>query len=245
MALLAKGETITFNARHRRKDGDTFPVEVRIRPFEVDGTFYALSLCTTSPNEQKRRKHCATMQNNCDDLSRRVIDVQEEERRHLARELHDEIGQILSAISVNLHTLNAIFDPASRPRLEESIGIVDRAIHQVHDLSLDLRPSMLDDLGLVATIRWFAGRQTLRAGLELEFVADSSGERLPADLEIACYRVVQEALTNVVRHARARQVRVEFRQQEEEVQLVITDDGVGFDLEAVQRGAARERASVC
>ena len=66
----------------------------------------------------------------------------------------------------------------------------------------------------------------------------SSGERLPADLEIACYRVVQEALTNVVRHARARQVRVEFRQQEEEVQLVIRDDGVGFDLEAVQRGAA-------
>ena len=140
---------------------------------------------------------------------------------------------------MNLHALNVVFDAANRSRLEESISIVDLAIQQVHDLSLDLRPSMLDDLGLVSTIRWFAGRQTQRAGLELEFVADSSGERLPADLEIACYRVVQEALTNVVRHAQAQQVRVEFRQQEEDVQLVIRDDGVGFNLEAVQRGAAR------
>lgn len=238
-ARLAKGETIAFDARRRRKDGSTFPVEVRIRPFEVDGHVYKLSLVHDITERTKTEEELRNYAQQLRDLSRRMIDVQEEERRHLARELHDEIGQILSAISVNLHALNGGFDAARRPRLEESISIVDRAIQQVHDLSLDLRPSMLDDLGLVSTIRWFAGRQAQRAGLELEFVADSSGERLPADLEIACYRVVQEALTNVVRHAQARHVRVEFRQHDEEVQLAIRDDGVGFNLAAVQQGAVR------
>jgi PAS domain S-box-containing protein len=239
VALLAKGETIAFDARHRRKDGSTFPVEVRIRPFELEGRLYALSLARDITERTETEEALRNYAQQLRDLSRRMIDVQEEERRHLARELHDEIGQILNAISVNLHALNVAFDAANRSRLEESISIVDRAIHQVHDLSLDLRPSMLDDLGLVSTIRWFADRQAQRAGLELELVADSSGVRLPPDLEIACYRVVQEALTNVVRHAQARQVRVEFRQREEEIQLVIRDDGVGFNLEAVQRGAAR------
>ena len=167
MARLAKGETIAFDARRRRKDGSTFPVEVRIRPFEVDGHVYKLSLAHDITERTKTEEALRNYAKQLHDLSRRMIDVQEEERRHLARELHDEIGQILTTISVNLHALNVVFDAANRPRLEESISIVDRAIHQVHDLSLDLRPSMLDDLGLVSTIRWFADRQAQRAGLEL------------------------------------------------------------------------------
>ena len=138
-------------------------------------------------------------------LSRRVVEVQEEERRHLARELHDEIGQVLSAISVNLHAVKGVCDAAAGPRIEESIHIVDQATQQVRNLSLDLRPSMLDDLGLVATLRWYADRQAQRAGFAVHFAVESSGARLPAELTIACFRVVQEALTNVVRHARARQ----------------------------------------
>jgi PAS domain S-box-containing protein len=238
MTRLIAGETIAFDARHRRKDGSTFPVEVRIRPFEVDGNFYALSLAHDITERTKTEEALRNYANQLRDLSRRAIDIQENERRHLARELHDEIGQILNAISVNLHALNVISDTASKPRLDESISIVDKAIHQVHNLSLDLRPSMLDELGLVSTIRWFAGRQAQRAGLELAFVADSSGERLPAALEIACYRIVQEALTNVVRHAQAQNVQVEFRQQEDEVQLVIRDDGIGFNVDTVQQKTA-------
>ncbi len=172
------------------------------------------------------------------DLSKHFVDVQEEERRHLARELHDEIGQVLSAVSVNLQALNEVIDVKSRSRLDESIEIVDRAITQVRNLSLDLRPSMLDDLGLISTLRWYADRHAQRAGLRLEFVADATGDRLPAELEIASYRVVQEALTNIVRHAKATHVRLELHQCDAALRLVIHDDGIGFDVTAVREGAA-------
>ena len=172
-------------------------------------------------------------------LSRRVVEVQEEERRHLARELHDEIGQVLSAISVNLHTVKAVCDAAAFPCLEESIHIVDRATQQVRNLSLDLRPSMIDDLGLVATLRWYADRQAQRAGFAVHVAVESSAARLPAELTIACYRVAQEALNNVARHARARHVWIELRQSDDEVELAIRDDGVGFDSETASGRAAR------
>jgi signal transduction histidine kinase len=172
-------------------------------------------------------------------LSLRVVEVQEEERRHLARELHDEIGQVLSAISVNLHAVKGVCGAAAVSRIEESIHIVDEATQQVRNLSLDLRPSMLDDLGLVATLRWYADRQAQRAGFSVHFTVECSGDRLPADLTIACFRVVQEALTNVMRHARAQRVWVELRQGDDEIELAVRDDGVGFDPETTRRGAAR------
>ena len=131
-------------------------------------------------------------------LSRRVVEIQEQERRHVARELHDEIGQVLSAISVNLHAVKRVCDAAAWPRIEESIQIVDQATQQVRNLSLDLRPSMLDDLGLVATLRWYVDRQAQRAGLAVHFAAESSAASLPTELTTACFRVAQEALTNVV-----------------------------------------------
>jgi len=172
-------------------------------------------------------------------LSRRVVEVQEEERRHLARELHDEIGQVLSAISINLHAVKGVCDAAASSRIAESIHIVDQATQQVRNLSLDLRPSMLDDLGLVATLRWYAGRQAERAGFVVQFVVESSGVRLSAELRIACFRVAQEALTNIVRHARARRVRLTVARQGVELRLLVADDGAGFDVAAARTRAAR------
>ena len=172
-------------------------------------------------------------------LSRRILEVQEQERRHLARELHDEIGQILSTISMNLHADMGLCRCNSGVRFEDSIKIVDHAIHQIHNLSLDLRPSMLDDLGLIAALKLYANRQSETGNFTVNFVVESTGARLPAELEITCYRVVQEALTNVVRHAHAKQVEIEFRQQESSVQLVVRDDGIGFNRDAVRQGAVR------
>jgi signal transduction histidine kinase len=172
-------------------------------------------------------------------LSHRVVEVQEEERRHLARELHDEVGQVLSAIVVNLHAVKGVCDAAAWPRLDECLGIVDGAIQQVRNLSLDLRPSMLDDLGLAATLRWLVDHQAQRTGLAAHFIVQSSGAHLPSNLATACYRVAQEALSNVMRHAQARGVWVELSQGEDEVRLVVRDDGVGFDLVEARRRAAR------
>ena len=176
-------------------------------------------------------------------LSRQLIMAQETERRHLARELHDEIGQSLTAISINLHALKSASGPEGRARQEEGLDIVDRTIQQVRNLSLDLRPSMLDDLGLAATLRWLVDRQVQRTGLVAHFAVESSGAPLPPDMAIAGFRVAQEALTNVVRHARVRHVWVELRQGEEEVDLAIRDDGVGFDPEAARGRAGGARAS--
>jgi two-component system sensor histidine kinase UhpB len=172
------------------------------------------------------------------ELSQRLIEVQELERQHLARELHDEIGQILSTISVSLRANMQVCHCVGKDQHEENISIIDQAIEQVRNLALDLRPSMLDDIGLVATMRWCAERQARRANFELDFVAESTGEPLPAKLQITCYRVAQEALTNIVRHAKARLVTLEFRQSENDVAILIRDDGVGYDQAEVQQRIA-------
>jgi signal transduction histidine kinase len=124
-------------------------------------------------------------------------------------------------------------------RLEDSIAIVDHTIQQVRNLSLNLRPSLLDDLGLVAALEWYVERQTQRVGLTGHFVADSLAFRPQPTVETTCFRVVQEALTNIARHARARQVWVELQGRGAELHLLIRDDGVGFDVRAAQERAAQ------
>jgi two-component system sensor histidine kinase UhpB len=166
-------------------------------------------------------------------LSRRLLEAQEAERRLLARELHDNFGQSLTAIRMNLEAHGASSD-----HLTESIALVDQAIEQVRTLALDLRPSILDDLGLVAALRWLVNRQSRRGDIEWTFRASTSDGRLPAAIETCCFRLAQEALTNVVRHAAARHVSIELRFDDTQVELVVRDDGQGFDVRL-----ARDRAA--
>jgi signal transduction histidine kinase len=173
-------------------------------------------------------------------LSRQLLQAQETERRRIARELHDEIGQVLTAVKINLQALQRAAAPAApHPGLQESMAIVDRAVQQVRNLSLDLRPSLLDDLGLVAALRWYVDRQSARAGYHGQLIADPPDLTVPPDVATTCFRVAQEALTNVVRHARAKRVRVELRREDGALQLVVRDDGIGFDVAGASRRAAR------
>src|SRR5207253_7364849 len=126
-----------------------------------------------------------------------------------------------------------------QPHLEESVALVDRLLEQVRSLSLDLRPSLLDDFGLVAALRWYVERLAQRSGLDVSLVANPLESRLSAELETAWFRIAQEALTNVVRHARARRATVELSQRGGELELLIRDDGVGFDVRAARKGAGR------
>lgn len=164
-------------------------------------------------------------------MSRRWIAAQESERRHLALELHDEIGQALTGIKLNLKALQQpALTPKSSSLVEDTIAVVDQTLQQVRSLALDLRPSMLDDIGLVAALRWCLDRQSQRAGLIPQFVADSSVSGVSPEINTACFRVAQESLTNVGRHAKARHVRVELRQDDQELELLVRDDGIGFDV---------------
>jgi two-component system sensor histidine kinase UhpB len=171
-------------------------------------------------------------------LSSRMMQIQETERRSIARELHDEIGQALTAVKINLQSLLV---GAARPpdpgRIEEGIRIVEQALDQVRNLSLDLRPSQLDDLGLQAALRWYLDRQSRRTGLAVQFHADPLPRRLHPDIETACFRIAQEALTNALRHAGAKRLGVELRHVGQELELTVADDGAGFDVAAAQSRA--------
>lgn len=173
-------------------------------------------------------------------LSQQLLTAQEAERRHIARELHDEIGQAFTALKLNLQSLERA--PAAAglgPPIQESIGIVEHAIQQVRNLSVELRPSLLDDLGLIPALRWHLDRYTQRTGTAVHFTADPATGRPPPEIETVCFRVTQEALTNVARHAQARQVWVDLRQSSDELRLTIRDDGTGFDARAARERAAR------
>ncbi len=172
-------------------------------------------------------------------LSSRMLEIQEQERRQLARELHDEIGQVLTAVKIDLQThLMRSGAVQVGEEIENSIRLVDGALDRVRSLSLDLRPAQLDDLGLQPALRWFLDRQSRSSGLEVEFHADLPPGRLNPDVETACFRIAQEAVTNVQRHAGAKRVRVDLRSRGGELELVVEDDGRGFNVPAAQSRAA-------
>jgi PAS domain S-box-containing protein len=173
-------------------------------------------------------------------LSRRLVAAQETERRNIARELHDEIGQSLTVIQLNLQAL--LQSPGQRTpasRLQESLEVVDHVLEQVQDIALNLRQLILDDLGLEPALRWFTARQAALIGLQIRFHADPLEQRLNPVIETECFRVAQEALTNVVRHAGAKTVSVELRREAGKLHLRVHDDGIGFDVGAVREQALR------
>lgn len=171
-------------------------------------------------------------------LSRRLVEAQETERRHIARELHDQVGQALTAAQLNLQAmLQAGGHDALKPRLRDTLDVLARVLDQVRDLSLELRPSMLDDLGLEPALRWFTDRHCALTGMDCEVRTHSLEGRLDPVIETECFRLVQEAMTNVARHSKARHVTIELRVENGKLHLRVRDDGVGFDVAKV-----RERA---
>ncbi|MDR3668674.1 MAG: response regulator [Ignavibacteriaceae bacterium] len=179
-------------------------------------------------------------------VSKRLLEVQESERRHIARELHDEIGQILTAIKINIQTA---FKLAGSEKIEshlnEGVELIEEALFQVRKLSIDLRPSMLDDLGLIPALRWYVDRQSVRAGITAKVSVDETIMRLPNEIEITCFRVAQEALTNIIKHSQATHVEIMLYYEEGDLHLKIIDDGVGFNFfAAVQRSLKGESMGI-
>jgi two-component system sensor histidine kinase UhpB len=169
-------------------------------------------------------------------LSTHLMHAQERERRTIAQELHDETGQALTALSIDLAeietTLSPDLPPAAAERLAESRMLTDRTLEQIRELSLSLRPSLLDDLGLLPALRWYIKRYARRTNVAVQFETEGMGERLSYSIETALYRVVLEALTNVARHARAEHVEVRLLKSDAQITAVIQDDGRGFDPKA-------------
>jgi len=165
-------------------------------------------------------------------MSSQVIRAQEEERLRIARELHDETAQALTSIAVHLRVLQSTSDLAQvRAGLSTTREITMAALEDVRKLAIELRPTLLDHLGLVAALEEHCRDCQQRAGIEVEFSVDSAKGRLHEQVELVIYRVAQEALTNVARHARARRACVRLVFELEQVTLTVEDDGVGFPAE--------------
>jgi signal transduction histidine kinase len=176
------------------------------------------------------------------ELLRKVISAQEDERKRIARELHDETSQTLSALAIGLETALAKYpSDVSRARLVDAKALTVRTINELHRLIYDLRPSVLDDLGLVSAIRWYAERQLESRGISVRCEFTDTDARLAPETETALFRVVQEAVTNIAKHARAETVLIQCAVRDGALTIEIEDDGQGFDPATLPPPAARER----
>jgi len=169
-------------------------------------------------------------------LSVRLLQVEETERRRIARELHDGVGQLLTAVKLRLAGLNPS-SPDYGARRNECVAAIDDALEQVRRMSRDLRPSQLDDLGLVAALRSHLDQQAGSGGFKPNFTCERVPPRLAPEIETTCFRIAQEALTNIVRHAQASEVWVTLKGTEVELRLEVRDNGRGFDVAAARTGA--------
>lgn len=243
-AILTTGTGRT-NLNAQRADGE--PIDVEVRGQRLPGAGGPLLLLGFRDVTERARA-----QRSQELLARKVLVAQEEERARLSRELHDELGQLLSALRLNLGWLQKRFESApeeQRSQLGDAVQLCEKSAEELRRICRGLRPPMLDDLGLEPAARQLCLEFGERTGIQIDLQLPADESR-PLDHTVALctYRVLQEALNNVSRHAQARQVTVTLRRSERELLLAVIDDGVGFDpsAEAAQQGCGlagmRERA---
>jgi PAS domain S-box-containing protein len=217
-----------------RKDGSTFDAFLRIAAArDGSGTFVhtrstVIDISARKRAETEARFHAAQLLS----ISRRVVEAQETERRNLSAELHDRLGQDLAAISLNLHLIKEQLSAPSRikvaTRLDDSIALVERTVEVVRDVAGTLRPLVLDDYGLAIAVKVYGEQFAARTGIFVSVMEPHPVPRLQPDAEMALFRITQEALTNVLKHAKAATVRLMFAVDAQGMSLTIADDGCGF-----------------
>ncbi|HEY0350296.1 MAG TPA: PAS domain S-box protein, partial [Pyrinomonadaceae bacterium] len=223
----------TYEAEIICKNGTPKAVEVSSRMIYKDGVALAVQGTARDITERKRAQQALQT------YARRLLEAQEAERQNIARELHDEIGQILTAVSLNLHSIQkSCQTDTCLPNIDESIQVVEDALSRVRELSLELRPSLLDDLGLAAALRWYIGRYTARSGIATEILGDADIGRISHEVETACFRITQEALTNAARHSHATRATVHIERTNGNLELKVSDNGIGFDFDQLLFGMA-------
>ncbi|MEO8398961.1 MAG: PAS domain S-box protein [Ignavibacteriaceae bacterium] len=229
----------------RKIDGTTIYVEATAMPFNYKGEnavqFISRDITERKKVEEEKERlfHKITVtQDRLKILSRRLIEAQESERRIIAHELHDEIGQTLTAIKINLQAVDKLTTSKKlKSHLVDSVELVEHSLELVRNLSLDLRPSMLDDLGLVPALRWYLHKQMQRSGIKIKINSVEFRNELSSEIEVTCYRVTQEAINNVIRHSNAKNVKVELNIFDNHLRLFIQDDGDGFNVSDARKKA--------
>lgn len=173
-----------------------------------------------------------------------ILNAMEEERKRIARELHDETSQVLTSLLISLAILEeSITTEEARSRIADTRKLAHQTLRAIRNLSIDLRPSALDDLGLLPALRWYVKEYQQKFSISVDLQVTGLKERLTAEMETALYRIVQESLTNIARHARAQKVSVEMKETGNMITATISDNGIGFDADQLQKtpGPGQER----
>jgi PAS domain S-box-containing protein len=233
-AAVEAQRSYTIEYRVRRADGEyRWLLDVGTPRHSPNGTLLGFIGSCTDITEQKGAEQAERRQTEqLRALATRLTQVEEAEHQRLARELHDRVGQNLTAIGINLNIIGSLLPEESplsvRERLDDSRTLVEEVTESTRAMMSDLRPPVLDDYGLPATLHWYAEHFAARTGIAVEIKVEEIEPRLPLQREVALFRVAQEALTNVAKHAQATQVRITLQVQEEKIRLVVEDDGTGF-----------------
>ncbi len=219
----------------RRKDGTTRQVEYRASANVLPGLHYTLMHDVTArKNAEKSLRQ----------LSVRLLRLQDDERRRIARELHDTTAQNLVAIRLNLSRIRRSAHREDKPAVDESIALAEQSINEIRTLSYLLHPPLIDEAGLLPSLRWFARGFHERTGIEVTFEAPLQLERLPPEVETALFRMVQEALTNVQRHSGSTVATIRVQKQAQRIRLEVEDEGRGLPSHLRERSAALAASGV-
>ena len=239
--LRERGQVRDLQIDLRRKDGSVFPVLLSATALlDRHGQFLQSRASVFDISRRKAAEDEASRYaQRLKGMARRAAEVQEAERRALGRELHDRVGQNLTALIINLNivkgALPPVTDPRIRMRLDDALALVDRTVESMRDVMTELRPAVLDDYGLAAMLRWYADEFSRRTGLAVGVVGEDPAPRLSPTIERTLFRIVQESLTNVAKHAGARRVTLELAPCAEGFRVCASDDGCGFDAAALEQ----------
>ncbi|HXL75076.1 MAG TPA: PAS domain-containing protein, partial [Burkholderiales bacterium] len=249
--VLSRGAPLQFEESAGYIEGERVSLVAKFPLPDASGAVIGVGGVATDITEQRNSEAALrAAADNLQALTRRLVEAEEAERRRIARELHDRVGQNLSALNINLDlALGAAGASPVRQRIEDSVSLVDATLQSIESVMAELRPPLLDEYGLGAALGWYAEEFSRRTGIA---VALRDGKDAAADLRreaaVALFRIAQEALNNVAKHAGARQVRIELACEAEEIVIRVADDGAGFDPAAAARGkrwgmkTMRERA---
>lgn len=231
-----------MSTRHRRKDGRVIDVEGSWRAIEVDGRECMLAIFS-DVTERNRAAEFVAAEQVRRELLRRIMVAQEQERQRISRELHDEAGQLLTSLLVGLRAISGVKSAEeAREQAKELRSIAHRAMDELGKLARGLHPTALDDFGLTVALERHLHDYEDTHGVR---VAMKTGrvkpDEFPAEVQIGLYRIIQEALTNVARHAQARNVTIRFRSMADAIEVTIADDGKGFDSTSNMRGSSNNR----
>lgn len=214
-----------------RSDGTMIDMEIRATNVEVAGRPARMVVASNVTEAQAAHQALRESEARYRALSRRLQTIREEERVELSRTIHDELGQSLTALKIDLSVISKRLDPALQERIDAAAAAVDRMIQQVRNIATELRPGVLDHLGLVAALEWQAREFTRRSGIHCQFVPPTDEPVLSQDQAVSLFRILQESLTNVVRHSEATCVTVALKVDLESVRLLIEDNGIGLSEE--------------